>query len=291
MNNRFCALLCCRINYKKWRRNPRIFSIFSIIFIFQSYSFSPLSQICAYYEVSTTPWVFPFFMGNPSFFIIYGALAMLLYCDAPFLDEHASFLLIRAGRKNWILGQLLYIYSSSFLYTMCHVVSSILVLIPHLTFSLDWGMMLRTIANQSDIFERVGVRGSFSLYKEFLAVFSPIQAMGLSILLFWLGTGFIGVLILCFHLIKEMSGLVISGVFTSFAYFSSYLGAFSLGAWLCFFSPVTWSCISYLVDWNRIGNIPSIRFAIMAYLVMIGVMSVVSVQIFCKKDIVIQGER
>lgn len=291
MNNLQSIFLCCRINYKKWSKNPRIYTIWIIILIFQYYSFSTLPPICEYYGISATPWVFPFFMGSPAFFIIYGALAMTLYCDAPFTDGHTPFLLVRTGRRNWIIGQLLYVYSSSFLYTLSHVVVSILVISPTLTFSWDWGTMLRTLVNNPELFEYVGVRKSFFPYKEFLEAFSPIQAMGLSILLFWLGTAFLGILILCFHImIGNMSGLVISGILTSLAYFTCYLGALSFGERLRFFSPITWSCISYLMDWSRTGTTPSVRFAITSYLIMMGIMSVISVILFCRKDVMIQDE-
>lgn len=288
MNNIRCILLCSWINIKKWRTNPRIYVLFIIVVIFHYYAFSCVPQICRYLNMEITPWVFPFFMGHPTMFLAYGGLAIFLYCDAPFTDGHTPFLLIRTGAQNWILGQLLYIFISSFFYTLFHVAVSMAMLVPYLTFSGGWGSVLQILSDNGDIFIRAGATQSFLIYSELLEAMSPMQAMGWSILLFWLGCMFLGVVIFCFNLcIARMSGIVVSSILTVFAYFSSYLGFLSFGDVIRFLTPVSWSCLAYL-DWLGTGLAPSPSFAAVAYALMIGILSLISIAVFCRKDLVIQ---
>lgn len=287
MSNVKHILLCAGINFRKWRGNPRIYTVLAVSLVFLSFAFSGLPDFCAYYKTSATPWVFPFYMGNPSLFLIFGGLAMLLYCDAPFVDGQTPFLIIRAGRRNWILGQLLYILSSALVYTLCNVLFSILVILPNITFSPDWGRVLWTLAENSTIAlsEQTGIALGFQPSVQLMEMYSPMELMAAAILLYWLGTAFVGVLVFCFNIMTgKMFGLVMGGIFTSMGYFVCYLGWISLGPWIYYLSPVTWSSILQL-DWYGMGGVPTPGFAVTAYLLILVLMSVVSVVAFCRRDV------
>ena len=289
MHRFYKILLCSGVNFKKWIITPRIYVIFAIMIIFEYYAFSTIPQIAAYYGVNASPWVFPFFLGNPSMFIIIGSMTALFYCNAPFADRHMPFLVIRTGQRNWIIGQLLYIYFSSFLYTACLLVLSVVMLIPRIHFTTDWGTLLNTITQSPiEVMEQVGVNIGFLVNDEMLALLSPIEATVLAFVMFWLVTAFIGVLVCSFNIvIGKMSGIIAAGVFTCIAYFSAVLGAITIGRWLLYISPISWSCISYL-DWYGTGNVPSPVFAIISLLGTIILLSLISVIVFCKKDLDIQ---
>lgn len=289
MHNLKKKLLCAGVNFRKWLITPRIYVILAIIIIFEYYTFSGVSQIAAYYGVDASPWVFPFFLGNPTMFIIIGSLTTLFYCNAPFADRHMPYLVIRTGRRNWIIGQLLYIYSSSFVYTGCFLLLSVAMLFPRLQFSTDWGPLLHTISRSPiEVMQQAGATIGFMPYEELLERLTPIQATALAFALFWLVTAFIGVLICCFNIVvRKMSGIVAAGVFTCIAYFSAFLGTISIGKWLYYLSPISWSSISFL-DWYNTGEIPSPAYAVICLLIAIILLSVISVVVFCKKDLEIQ---
>ncbi|MDI3507840.1 MAG: hypothetical protein PWP48_1399 [Clostridiales bacterium] len=292
MHNLKEIMLCSKINFKKWIITPRMYAILAIIIIFGYYTFSDIPKIAAYLEVNATPWVFPFFMTHPTMFIIFGSLTTMLYCNAPFEDGHMPFLVIRIGRYDWIIGQVLYIYLSSFVYTSCFFLISILMLLPRIEFTTDWGQLLYAISKSpSEIMEQTGAALNFMPYEELLDILTPIQATILSFTMFWLVTAFIGVLICCFNiLIGEMVGIIAAGIFTGIAYFSAFLGTISLGKWIYYLSPISWSSISYL-DWHGTGSIPSPTYAIICLLIAIALLSIVSVVVFCKRDLEIyKGE-
>lgn len=289
MHNFKKIFFCARVNFKKWSVTPRMYAILSIIIIFEYYTFFGIHQIADYLGVNAAPWVFPFFMGHPSMFIIIGSLTTMFYCNAPFSDRYMPFLVIRIGRRNWIIGQLLYIYLSSFVYTACFLLLSVVMLIPRVQFTTEWGALLHTLSKSPmEVMKQAGTIISFMPVEELLALLTPIQATVLAFILFWLVTAFIGVLICCFNItVGKMSGIIIAGIFTCIAYFSAFLGTISIGKWLYYISPISWGCISYL-DWYNTGAIPSPTYAIICLLSAIVLMSIISVIIFCKKDLEIQ---
>lgn len=286
MNSVKSIFLCCSVNFRKNLINPRIYTVLAISVIFQYFSFGTMPQVCEYLEMTVSPWVFPFFLGNPSLIIVYGALAILLYCDAPFADGHTAFLVIRVGKRNWILGQMMYVFLSSFLYTGYHVLLSILMLVPYVRFSTEWGSVLRALAADSfQIFEQAGTTAAFTPNQLLMETFAPVFVMAISILLFWLGCVFIGMLIFCFRILFQNTlGVILGTVFTGLAYFACYMGQMVFGTWTYYLSPVLWGSINY-IDWYEIGGIPTFPFIATAYCVIITGMSVISVAAFLKKDL------
>lgn len=285
-------LLCAEVNFKKWLITPRMYVILAVMIIFEYYSFSDVTKISAYLGVNSTPWVFPFFLTNPVMFVVIGSLTTLLYCNAPFSDKHMPFIVVRTGRRNYILGQLLYIYLSSFIYTLAYVFLSIIMLFPKIQFSMGWGSLLNTLSTSNEeVLKHTGAHITFMPHQELLQLFTPIQAMLLSFILLWLVTAFIGVLICCFNIvIGKMSGITVAGIFTSISYFSAYLGTISIGHWLYYISPISWSSLSFLDVMNQ-GRIPKPSFAIICLLSAIILQSIISVKVFCKKDLeILKGE-
>lgn len=285
MNRLKGVFLGVYITFRKQLSSPRLYLVFAIVVMFHYYSFAHIKEICEYLNVGITPWVFPFFMGNPMFFMVYGGLAMLLYCDAPFLGTDAPFIIHRMGRTKWLLAQMIYIYLSAFVYTIIHVFVSIVMLVPQVGFSTDWGSVIYILAQDATIFNDLGVPQSFTVSSEFLESISPISAMAISILLFWLGTVFIGMIILCFKVcVGGMFGIVLNGFWVSLAYFTPYLGKYTYGYELSYFSPIFWSSIQYL-DLYQFGRVPTPQYAVGVYLISIIIMTIVAIMFFNRRDV------
>ncbi len=284
------VVLCVRMNMKKAMADPKIYIVLAVSLIFQYYTFESIPAVCEMLGGRIAPWVFPFFLGFPSLFIIYGGMAVLLNCNVPLLDGQAPFVIIRMGRRGWILGQILSLCVSSLLYTLWSCLVPVLLLFPYISLETGWGKMIRTMAQQPDIFTKAGILPSFGVQKEIVDCLSPLQAMLLAAGLYWLGTVLIGMIILCFRVLTgRMVGIAISGVLISLSYFVCYLGALVYGTGLLYFSPLNWSCLSYL-DLTGAGGMPSAGFAVVVDLVLIGILGVVSVVCFCKKDVMFAEE-
>src|SRR5699024_10050642 len=217
---------------------------------------------------------------------VFACLIILLFSDAPFADRHMPFLIIRSGRRNWIIGQLLYIVVASFVFTIFILFISVLVLIPNVQLSTDWGIILKSLAVNTEIIPSVTIFPD----ERILTIFSVLEAMLISFGLFWLVSIFIGVLIFCFNIVVgKMSGLVASGVFIFISFFSIVHGRLILGDWISYFSPISWMSMSFFIWYNTMALLSSSRtYSILWRLLAMTLMSIVSIKVFCEKDLDIQ---
>ncbi|MEK4851503.1 hypothetical protein NST04_16780 [Paenibacillus sp. FSL H7-0756] len=283
--------LCAQLNFKKWIVTPRIYSLAIVVFAFSLWMFSWISDYAAAVNTSVSPWVFPYLMSVPVLFPIFGCLTTLLFCDAPFMDSHTPYLMIRMSKRDWAIGQLLYIVLAAFVYTAFFMVMSMLVLIPHVQFSSDWGAVLKTIAFNRNSLNKYGITPFVEIGAPVITLFSASSAMLISFGMFWLVSIFIGVLIFCFQVvIGRLSGLIAAGIFTFISYFSVYVGKMAYGRIIYYVSPLNWSSMFYL-DWGGTGQLPSPVYAVSVLVIAILFMSVVSVIVFCRRDMNIQEGR
>lgn len=277
-------LLSMSYNFRKWKTNPRIYIILVILVIYHFYTFRRYVQIASFLGMSVSICVFPFFFALPLMAFICGALPMLLYSEAPFTDYYAPFFVIRSGKRNWIIGQILYILLSSFIYTLVSALISILVLIPRVSFELDWGEALWTMAQNPQLAQQVGT-AVIMPGEELMNAMSGGMALLYSVLLGWLVAAFLGVVILCFNvLIKKGIGMIVAGFFTGLAYFAAIFGPIIFGNAVRWFSPVSW-CNLYFVKLSNDSSAPPIWYAFTVLISSILIMSIISVIAFCKKDL------
>lgn len=275
--------ICAQVNIQKWSVNPRIYTLAVIIIAFLAYHSFGLSQFAAAKDVAVTAWVFPH-LTTPPVMQVFACLTILLFSDAPFADRHMPFLVIRSGQRNWVIGQLIYIVVAAFVYTAFILLVSVLVLVPNVQISSDWGIILKTLA--------VEAAPSVTIFPDvrILTMFSALEAVLISFGLFWLVSVFIGVLIFCFNIVVgKMSGLIASGVFIFISFFSIVHGRLILGDWISYFSPISWMSMSFF-NWDNTMafSSPSLTYAILWLLLAITLMSIVSIKVFCKKDLDIQ---
>lgn len=100
-------------------------------------------------DTMVQPWLFPLFPGSVSFFMPVYLSFVVLISDAPFRSRQQQFVLLRAGKRNWIMGQLLYIVMLSVVFTAALWFFSWVFLIPRVRWSLNWGPILTTVATRN----------------------------------------------------------------------------------------------------------------------------------------------
>lgn len=285
MTNLKMIRICAQVNFQKWLVNQRIYTLAVLITAFLAYHLFGLTQFSADKGIALTPWVFPHLI-TPPVLQVFACFIILLFSDAPFADRHMPFLIIRSGRRNWIIGQLLYIVVAALFFAIFILFISVIVLIPNVQLSTDWGIILKTLAVSTEIIPSVTIFPD----ERILTMFSVLEAMLISFGLFWLVSIFIGVLIFCFNIvIGKMSGLIASGVFIFISFFSIIHGRLILGDWISYLSPISWMSVSFF-DWeNSMGfSSPSLMYAVIFLIGSIILMSIISIIVFCKKDLDIQ---
>ncbi len=283
--------LCCRLNASKWIVNPKLYTVLVILSIYIYINTHGIAEYAAMVGRASSPWSFPFFVGTDIMVLVYGIITILLFCDAPFYDGQTPYLLIRMSRTEWMLGQILYVLLTAVLYTLITVLIHILVLIPHVEFSTDWGAVLYTLgSNENLAFER-GI-DMMPLNGRIMNVFSAGGAMLISMLQYFLASSFIGMLILFGNVLSRgTAGVFAAGTMVFFASFASSFGAFLFQSnILLWFAPVTWVSLGYL-DWGLDPMLPPIMYADLFLFLGVAVFGGISVQFFCRKDIQMQTGR
>ena len=207
MGNVRKALHICRGSFKRELVSPRIYIAF-LWFLFLIYFIvSVIRSFGVSVGLRTSPWLLPLLTqqsGNQMFIII-GAL--LIFCDAPFLHANSGWQILRAGRKNWFWGNMLYIWGMSLFYALVLAIIPIILLIPHVATINSWGQVLGSLA-QTNAASQLGIG---NLCYDIMSQYEPIEAMILTILPIWLNSVLIGMVNYTFNLYgKNGSGAVVS---------------------------------------------------------------------------------
>lgn len=250
MDKAWCV---CLDNLHRWPTNPRIYVLAILTALLQERL--AISQIRAFsfaVGIKVAPWIYPHIMDSwyLSMLILFGVV--LLFCDAPFMNEGTAYLFIRSGRRAWFLGQVMYVVIASIIYQLFIVASGILLLIPRLTFDTDWGKVIGTFSNMTGVTDF----GANVLNNRILLLFSPIRAMLICFSLCTMVTVIFGMLVFTTNLYLPRSfgpifGLVLALLLPFSVNFS--------GKIFYYLSPGTWMLLSS-VDITNTSSLPSLSY-------------------------------
>lgn len=258
------ATVCiCLQNFRKWQKDYRIWTIAVILFILVLENTRKLSDLSADLGVSSSIWIYPFLYSQYHMKLIFTLPLLLLFCNAPFIDRNALFLIVRCKRKAWISGQILYIIISSAVYYLFIFLCTVVTSLPSSDLSMDWGKSIYTIA-YSDAASQLGY--SFLNVEGYVVTyFTPIQAVWFTFLLSWLMAIFLGLLIYFCNTVSRnrYAGSIVSGIIILF---SCYVEAFGSEKQL-YLSPVSWSTLNQ-VDVAGKTNHPSFYYCISVYCIL-----------------------
>ena len=115
-------------NFRSWQRNPRIYVTFGLAFVLCflltdkavrfSYEYETIMQL-------VEPFVWTF--GDSNSILLSSLLLLLLFADMPFLSPGTPFYLSRMDRKNWLIGQGIYVAIATFIYLVFVLLSTMLL--------------------------------------------------------------------------------------------------------------------------------------------------------------------
>ena len=125
------SLRVCQIRLRKTFTTPRFYVALLWIAILFHVMTAGIRGFCEQTGVDVTFWMLPFMTryNGDQIIIVLGAL--LLFCDAPFLEPNSGWQILRAGRKSWFWGNMLYIVVVSFFYTICLSMIPVLLVFPN----------------------------------------------------------------------------------------------------------------------------------------------------------------
>jgi len=214
--------------------------VFLMIFLYLGGMISPLKDFAGHINQGISIWTFPILMNDLVCSFIVFCFWCFLICDAPFRNEGYLYFAGRAGKRNWIYGELLFLFIFSGIYIL--VVNFFLLLhsLPKLTLTMEWGKTLGTLA-YTDAASQFAI--PFSLPATMMSSMSPVTATVLSFILAWWIAFLLALSIFAINWCLKTSLGVVFGLFWVFLDLTVY--NVLDGVWWRY-SPVTFAKISML---------------------------------------------
>lgn len=160
--------------------NIRIPVVLMIAVLYVMESLSAIVTFSRAVHIDATPFAFVFLINNYGIQFVIAACAVILFCNAPFEDESYQYMVSRAGKLSWGLGQILYIIKISILYIACLAAASVIPFLGHITWSKEWGKIWGTLG-KTNAGAEFGVKLSVS--QNIMRQYEPVEALLISILL------------------------------------------------------------------------------------------------------------
>ena len=254
------SIRICIQNMRKWLGNSRITVALMVIFLFTFMYTKGLGKICEYTGEKLSWYIFPFLTTYRYMQILYLFPLIMIFSDAPFIDSNQQFVMVRAGRLSWGIGQMLYIITGSFCYTAFMLLSSVIVNIGHIQPSASWGkgLILAATTNLTTLlgiqYDTVKITGSIVRY------YTPAQAMLWSFVFLWMICTILGLIIFDLNIAFKSNavGLLVSGFLI---FFTAVVDEVQQLMWL---SPVTWSSLNS-IDVAKTSSLPGFYFVLSMY--------------------------
>lgn len=256
------SLFIALYHFRRWPTNPRIYLLFILLAGYIHMMVYPIRNFCAIYDVRISPWIFPCLMAEPYSLLMIMLGIILLFCDAPFLDEEQPYVILRAGRKCWCIAQLFYIVLAAFLYFLIVFTLTVVLLLPEIQFSVEWGTAINTLS-KTDLGTQAGV--AVPIPNKIILYFSPLQAICTELMMSSYVGILLGLIMFTLNLLLNRGAGAIAA--TALAVFPLFIRQTDWS--LHYFSPVSWASL-LILDTTGNTTMPSFSYAI-------GILTLVSV--------------
>lgn len=140
---------------------------------------------------SIAPWIFPFMISVSFYSLLYFALYIYFYSDAPFIQTNTMYQMIRCGRIKWGILQIEKIVLSSFVFNGIGFLLSVVVMFPYISLEPGWGKVIYTLA-RTDAGKNYNI--SMFIPYDILRKYTPLQFLLLTLLILWFAGSFIGLM-------------------------------------------------------------------------------------------------
>ena len=273
---------CAWTNFRKWKYNPTIYAILAIYLTFALSYTEKIRLFCTASGMTISPWLLPLYI--PTETLMYVGTVILLFSSAPFATSHTPYVQIRTGRLNWFVGQILYISMASLVIPLLVWGSLVLSLLPVMRFSWDWGGVIRSLAQYSNLPQDYGLSFSINFNEAVVNSYSGISATLLTIFLMWVNNMLLGYTILfCNVALTKVSGNVAACLLLSWSEFaSSGLGFVLFEMGIHRYAVLMWYSLGSLAPARE--NVFTVPQALLIQFGVILLLLIGSVWIFYRKD-------
>ena len=273
----------CRQNFRRWAADYRVWVVAMAAAIFVHYFTRGVYNFSVMANLPVSPWYFPFLYNHGLVKLFFFLPLVLLFCNAPFIDDIQPYVLVRSGRRCWGVGQVLYVVLATAISFLFLILCTFLFMAPRLTFTTEWGKVIGTLASTNAAFSMD--QPSYVSHHVYF-YFEPLIAMWYSFLLSWLAGCVLGLLIYVVNLATDVRSLgVLAGCVLLF-WDTCAAGMANFTPELVKFSPLSWSNLN-LIDIGGQTSYPSITYVMVGYILLIGGLCVAAVLLSRKKTVTV----
>lgn len=279
----------CESNFIQWRKNYRIWMIAAIETILIFRYLHGLSEYGQETGKTITPFVLPIVFAeaensNGLLKVLIYLGCVMLFCNAPFLNNQKPYMILRCKRKGWYLGENMYLWLAAFLYMLFISLISLIAVLPTVSTNRLWGEIAGDFV--------VNQRSLIPVYTWGLVMpvrviqnYYPLAAFLYTFITGWLSIVFIGKLMYLLNLKigKKTIGISAAVFFIMLDPVAVYFTNFKQYG-LLYVSPINWSSLENI---NTVSGYPHLsgEYMFVMYIILIGVESLLSYICSIKMDI------
>ena len=196
-------------------RSMNTLTVVLVTVLMQIYAMQPIVNFCDAAGVNMTPFatVFVFSDIYYTYLSTIMSLGMIALCaGAPFLSHYQLQILMRTGRRRWLLGQVIYLFVLSFIYTAFWAVCPLVCAFGRIEWANQWGKIWTTLA-YTDAANQMRIM--LDVPTSIVTQYSPMEALMLSLSLRFLYIFMLGMIVFIGNLISRSCGGVVVGTLMS----------------------------------------------------------------------------
>lgn len=214
----------------------RLLCFVLVQFVIIHHALEGFLDFCQHVRCPATPYVLLFLIQNFYFIMIYGLCCVYIFAEVPYMQSQQLYLIMRMGRVKWLWDKLLKVWLTSFFLVVVEAALTVLVMIRCAKWSLEWGDVWYSLALTDATYE---YDMSIGVPYKIINSYTPMQAMGKTLLLMFVITGLIGIFMYVWSLFfSRSSAVILAGIFCVMTLVYINLG--SQFPFLSFLTPLEW---------------------------------------------------
>ena len=113
---------------------------------------SGMDQLIGDVNEKVSIWIVPHIFSNTFFAAFYGIIICYLLSDIPYFNANELYYISRMGRKKWFMEKMLSMILSMFMFTIISFAVCVLVFVPKINFTMEWGKVIHTMAYSTNLY-------------------------------------------------------------------------------------------------------------------------------------------
>lgn len=193
-------------------RSPKVMIVLLLTVFFLMDFSRDLRGMCELYQTGVSPYIYIVYLTTWRGRLFITLLMLILVSDAPFYNGSEIFLAVRVSKYQWLAGKFLLIAALSAIYQIVLMIISVLVFLPYVGISSQWGDIIEMYLEQGEnMITADGIANMGNLLEN-----SPIKVMFMQFILMVLFGILVGMCILILNgIFRNSVGTVLLGIIVS----------------------------------------------------------------------------